>query len=443
MRVSIPWLLALLTLALPCPGQDSAAVALLEGWPRWRGPLGTGEAPRADPPVRWSETENIRWKTALPGHGHATPVVLGGRVFVATAVPVGEAGPPRYSEAPGGHDEMPITHAIDFRLLALDAADGDIVWERTLHTAVPHEGGHVTASLASASPVTDGRRLLVSFGSYGLYALDLDGELLWSRNLGRMSSLHGHGEGSSPALHGDTAVLCWDHEGPSFLVAFDADSGEERWRTERPRGSSWSTPVVVERDGRAEVIVAGARRLRSYALEDGALLWECAGLSAENVVATPVVAGDLVIAGSTYDSPGLLAVRFPGASGDLTGGERVAWTRRRGAPYVASPLLVDGVLYSIAHFQNVLTRLDAATGAPAPGAFRVDGLRSIFASPLAAAGRVYIPDRDGTTAVIGAGEAPEALALNRLDDSFSASPVAVGDALYLRGAEFLYCIAAD
>jgi outer membrane protein assembly factor BamB len=410
-------------------------------WPQWRGPLGTGAAPHADPPTGWSESENVRWKTALPGKGHSSPIVWGDRIFVTTAVPSGPVLKPIFTHAPGAHDNAPVTRRQQFVVLAVSRRDGSILWRNTVHDGLPQEGAHRTASFASHSPVTDGRHVFAFFGSHGVYALDLDGHLIWKADLGRMRPLHGHGEGSSPALHGDTLVVNWDHEGQSFVVALDKRTGRRRWRVERDEVTSWATPIVVEHRGRQQVVVSGTRRIRGYDLATGKTLWECAGLSA-NVVASPVAGDGMVFAGSSYEKRALLAIRLDGAKGDITGTDRVAWTRARGTPYVPSPLLYEGALYFLAHYQGILTRVDARTGADAPGPFRLPGIGDVYASPVAAAGRVYLTDRDGNTLVLGGGKRPEVLALNRLDDSFSASAALAGRELFLRGERHLYSLAA-
>lgn len=412
----------------------------LHYWPQWRGPLGNGVAPHSDPPVEWSENKNVRWKTALPGKGHSTPVIWGDRVFVTTAVPLGEALPPKYSGAPGGHDEIPITHRHEFKALAIQRSDGKIVWEKTLRVELPHQGGHRTASLASASPVTDGENLFIHFGSWGLYCLDLEGTLRWQVDLGQLETLHGHGEGSSPALHGGTLVVNWDHEGESFIIAFDKGTGRQRWKTKRDRATSWTTPLIVDHGGKAQVIISGSKRLQSYDLATGDLVWQCEGLSVENVVSSPVSGHGLVFAGSTYDRPGTLAIRLDGARGDITGSKQVVWQRSRGASYVPSPVLSGNALYFLYHFQGILTRVDAVTGEDRPGAVRIPGIHNVFASPVAAAGRIYVTSREGVTAVLKDSDNPEQIAENRLEDSFSASPALAGNELYLRGERFLYCI---
>ncbi len=428
--------------ATPGGTAPDAPADAAQQWPQWRGPWATGVAPHADPPIHWSDSENIRWKTALPGKGHSTPIVWGDRVFVTSAVPYGEALPPQFSEMPGEHDNAPTTHHHEFRVLALDRSDGSILWQRTLYRELPREAGHVSASLASQSPVTDGEHLYVSFGSRGLYCLDFDGELVWEIQPGDYFSKHGHGEGTSPVLHGDSLVLIWDHEGPSWITAYDKRNGEPRWQVERDEPTSWATPIIVEHAGLVQVVVSGTQRIRGYDLADGRVIWECAGLSS-NVVASPVYADGMVYAGNSYNTRVMMAIDLEGAEGDISGSQHVVWSRRRGAPYVPSPLLYDDALYFLNHYQNVLTRVRARSGDEAPGALRLTGLRSLYASPVGAAGRVYFSDLEGATLVIQHADDPEVLALNQLDDSFSASAAIAGRELFLRGERFLYCIAED
>ncbi len=410
-------------------------------WGQWRGPLATGVAPHADPPLTWSEKENLRWKAELPGKGHASPVVWGERVYVTTAVPWGEPIEPIVDDAPGTHDSIPVTRSHRFEALALDRRDGKILWRTLLREEVPHEGGHVTGSYASASPATDGEVVIASFGSRGLYALDREGGLLWQRELGRMQTLHAHGEGSTPLLHGEHVVVVHDHQGESFVAAFDRLTGEPRWRVARDEPTSWATPIAVDHDGRTQVIVSGTNRVRAYDLADGAVLWECGGLSS-NVVCSPVAGGGLLFAGSSYERQALFALDLARAKGDVTGSEAVLWVRRRATPYVPSLLLLEDSLYFLHHYQGFLARVEARTGAEPQKAVRLEGADDVYASPVAAAGRIYVTDRSGLTVVLRHGPEPEILARNVLDDSFSASAALAGREFFLRGARFLYCLAA-
>ncbi len=413
----------------------------LRYWPQWRGPLANGVAPLANPPVEWSEKKNIRWKIELPGKGHSSPVVFGGRVYVMTAAPVGEAQKPVHDSAPGVHDSIPVTHRHQYIVMALSRSDGHVLWKKAVREEWPHEGGHETGSPASNSPTSDGELLYAFFGSRGLYCLDLDGAVKWQKDLGKMQTLHAHGEGSSPVLYGDTLIVNWDHEGSSFLYAFDKRTGQQLWKAARDEKTSWSTPLVVERDGKPQVIVSATKRVRGYDLATGAQLWECGGLT-DNVVSSPVHWRDLIIAGNSYYSQAMLAIRLAGAKGDLTGTTNVVWKLNRLTPYVSSPLLYDDMLYHIRHNQNILVRLDPATGKLRDEPLRLDGIRDfIFSSPVGASGRIYVTARDGTTVVLRHDQENTTLAVNRLDDSFSASAALVDKELYLRGERFLYCIA--
>lgn len=430
-----------LTLGLPTETRAEGAAAD-EGWPQWRGPLGTGVSATAEPPLTWSagDDTNIRWKTELPGRGHSTPVVWRDHVFVTSAIPYGPALKPRMSQAPGAHDNLPATHRHKFVVIALDRRDGRIRWQRTVREALPHDGGgHNTGSLASHSPVTDGERVIACFGSNGLYCLDFDGSVLWEADLGQMHSLHGHGEGSSPALSGRTLVVNCDHEGGSFVVAFDTQTGNELWRAARDEVTSWSSPIIIEHGGRLQAVVNGTRRMRGYALDSGEVLWECGGLSS-NVVASPVYADGMVFAGSSYEKRALLAVRLDGSHGDVTDTRQIAWTRSRGSPYVPSPLLYDGSLYYLGHYQAVLSRVNAKSGLDDPGAMRLPGLGDIYASPVAAAGRIYVTDREGTTLVLAHTNKLKVLAENRLEERVNASAALAGRELFLRGETSLYCV---
>jgi outer membrane protein assembly factor BamB len=423
-------------------GTSNCAVPA-ESWLQWRGPLASGVAPHANPPIQWSETNNIRWKMVLPGKGHSSPIAFGDSVYVLSAVPVGEAQKPVHDDAPGVHDSVPVTHRHQFLALRIGRKDGRVLWSKVLREEWPHEGGHETGSLASNSPVSDGERLYAFFGSRGVFCLDLKGEQVWQRDLGRMHTLHSHGEGSSPVLHDDTLIVCWDHERDSFLYALDKRTGKTLWKVPRDEKTSWSTPLIIELEGKPQVIVSATKRVRGYDLATGTQLWECAGLT-DNVVSSPVYYRGLVIAGNSYYSQAMLAIKIPGAKGDITGTDHVAWKLNRLTPYVSSPLLYDDTLYFLRHNQNVLSRLDPVTGKPRGEPLRLDGLKDfIFSSPVGAAGRIYITARDGTTVVLRHDRENAPMAVNHLEDSFSASAAIIDRELYLRGERFLFCIAEN
>ena len=419
-----------------CTDQSAAG-----NWPQWRGPLANGVSPSANPPISWSETNNVRWKIPLPGKGHSSPIVFGDSVYLLGATPVGGAQKAVHDDAPGVHDSVPVTHRHQFFALAVNRRDGSILWQKSLREEWPHEGGHVTGSLVSNSAVTDGEHLYAFLGSRGLYCLDLKGEVKWQKDLGRMKTLHAHGEGSSPVLYDNTLIVCWDHEGDSFLYAFDKRSGRQLWKVARDEKTSWSTPLVVKHKGKAQVIVSATKRVRGYDLATGTLLWECAGLT-DNVVSSPVHVDGMVVTGNSYYQQAMLAIRLEGAKGDITATDRVAWKLNRMTPYVSSPLLYDNTLYFLRHNQNILSRLDPATGQPRGEPLRLEGINDfIFSSPVGAANRIYITGRDGNTVVLSHDRENKTLAVNPLDDSFSASAAVAGREIYLRGERFLYCVA--
>lgn len=421
-----------------------AASSLRAGdWPQWRGPLANGVAPGANPPTEWSEQKNIRWKVALPGRGHSSPIIQGERVYVTAAAPVGEARQPVFDSAPGVHDSIPVTHRHEYLVLALERKSGRIVWRKVVREEWPHEGGHTTGSPASNSPVTDGEFVYAFFGSRGLYCLDTEGRIRWQLDLGKMQTLHAHGEGSSPVLHGDRLIVNWDHEGESFLHAFDKRTGKQLWKVARDEKTSWSTPLLVNVAGKTQVVVSATRRVRGYEVETGKLLWECDGLT-ENVVASPVQWKDLLIAGNSYYRQAMVAIRLPGARGDISRSTNVAWRLNRLTPYVSSPLLYGDTLYHLRHNQNVLVRLNPATGELHGDPLRLEGIQDfIFSSPVGAAGRIYITGRDGNTVVLRQGGDHATLAVNKLDDSFSASAALADREIYLRGERHLYCISEN
>jgi outer membrane protein assembly factor BamB len=452
-------------------------------WPSWRGPNYNGVVPEADPPVEWSETDNVRWKVELPGPGHATPVVWDDRIYVLSAVRTENTAEP--AEAQPGEDDgaswrpeatlpsvLPAsmqqqsqeqqqpqqsspqrrrggrperekpTHVYKFVVSAHDRGTGKTIWQTVVKEEVPHESGHQTASQASASPVTDGEYVWASFGSRGLYCLNKNGKVVWAKDLGQMKTRNEFGEGSSPVLHGDTLVLNWDHEGDSFIVALDKRTGEQRWKVPREEPTSWSTPLGIEDGGRALVVVSAANRVRAYDLKTGDVVWNCGGLGV-NCIPTPVEDGGVLWVMSGYREAAGMAIRYAGAKGDISDSEAVLWKVDKGLSYVPSPVLYDGKLYFFQRFSNVLSCYDLKTGKVHYTEQRVEGVGNIYASPVGASGRIYVLDREGMTAVFRHGETFEMLATNKLDDAFDASPVIVGDELYLRGHKYLYKVAQD
>ena len=441
---------ALSILTLPLVGQDTGlSDTQTTSWPQWRGPLATGVSPTAEPPTEWSETKNIRWKVELPGYGSASPIVWDDHIFILSAIPAGagSAGGPglfgRLRDRLMGAVGVPMLSSSEvqqFTVSAYDRRDGSVVWERVAVSEQPHEGRHATGSWASASAVTDGEVLCAFFGSRGLYCYDLEGTLLWDQDFGDMEIRMGFGEGASPALHGDSIVVVWDHQGQSFITSLDKWTGQERWRTPRQEITSWSTPLVVDYQGRTQVITSATDRVRSYDIDTGVLVWEGAGVTL-NAIPTPVTADGIVYLMSGYRGNQLYAVDLSKARGDITGTDAIVWSHDRDTPYVPSPVLHDGILYFTKSNSGVLSAHDAKSGRKIYGPERLPGIRDIYASPVVAGNYLYVTSRDGVTLVLETGSQLRVVATNALDDQIDASAAVVESEIYLRGQQYLYCIA--
>ena len=448
-------------------------------WPSFRGPEFTGVAPQGNPPTTWSEDENVRWKVELPGQGSGSPIVWGDRIYLQTAIKTDrtadsieetasevrtspfqlvaddQAEEPQENNRPrdgerrrGGFGRRgggggfggggAPTNYYQFIVMCLDRKSGDVVWQQTACEAIPHEGHHGTASFASATPVTDGKNLYVSFGSRGIYSYTMDGELRWHKDLGKLNIRHTFGEGSSPALYKDTLIVNWDHEGQSFITALDANTGETKWKVERDEESTWLTPLVVEHDGKVQIIVNGMNRARGYDLADGETIWECGG-QAMGAVPTAVVYEDLVFCMTGHRGSALYAIPLS-AKGDITDSDQIAWHLDRDTPYVPSPLIYGDQLYFTKSNNAILSCHNAKTGEVIYRGKRLPEMDTIYASPVAAADKIYFAGRNGATTVIKHGPEFEVLATNMLDEPIDATPALVDNELIIRTSGHLYSI---
>ena len=406
-------------------------------WGQWRGPDATGVSRTANPPAEWSETKNVRWKVEVPGRGSGSPVVWGDRVYLLTAVPEGVTG--EAAHQPLGRS-LP---AHKFVVMAIDRKTGKTVWERVAKTEAPHEAAHQeNGTWASASAITDGEHVIASFESRGIFAYDMNGTPVWQKDLGDKRMRNMFGEGSTPALHGRHLVIVWDHQGESFIVTLDKRTGEELWRKPREEIDTWATPLILTAGGRAQVVTGAMNKIQSYDLETGDLVWHTAGLTM-NPIPSPVAADGMVFLMSGFRGNSLKAIKVAEAKGDITGTPAIAWTVDRDTPYVPSPLLYDGVLYVLKSNTGVLSAYDAKTGTPHYALQRLEATPNVFASPVGAGGRVYIPGREGRIVVLKHGPAFEIVATNTLADGFDASPALVDGEIYLRGYKHLYCIATN
>jgi len=327
-----------------------------------------------------------------------------------------------------------------FTVLCLDRKTGKTLWERVAKTAAPHDGYHRTyGSLASNSPVSDGKFLYVSFGSRGIYCYDLNGKLIWEKDLGvKMRMRNQFGEGVAPMLVGDKLIANFDQEADSFIVALDKLSGKVLWRKNRDEISTWAVPLLVEHNGRKQLVTSGTNKVRTYDPESGKLIWECAGLGL-NAIPAPVWQGDLVYVMTGHRDPKLMAIRL-GKEGDVTGTDAIVWSQTRGMSYTPSPVLHENKFYALTD-TGMLSCFDAATGKPFYHQQRLPQADNFKASPVGADGKLYLASESGATYVVKMGEKFEVLATNILEDQFFiASTVIVEGELFLRSSRQLFCI---
>lgn len=386
-----------------------------ENWPGWRGPHGNGVSDESSAPLEWSPDSGVRWIAELPGMGVSTPIVWDDRVLVTSS---------------SGHQHR------NLNLICLDRRDGTILWHRRFFGSAPTRYFEGRSSMATPTPVTDGRHLWAFFGTGDLFCLDLDGDLVWTRSLVQEYDRFQNrfGMSSSPLLVDEMVVLQCDHWGQSYLLAMEKATGKTVWKTDREENLSWTTPLVTDVAGRTEIVVPGTLRVRSYDPATGRQLWMVEGLT-RDMVPTPV-AGDGMIYVTCGPGGASYAIRA-GGSGNITE-SHVAWRNPRGAPFVPSPIYVDGRYYLIDD-KGIATCLDGKSGE------RIHQRRlgtAFTASPVAAAGRLYFIDEQGATAVLSADENFEVLARNELGENINvlSSPALAHGELFIRSMSHLYCI---
>ena len=428
-------------LSLPLQGANQ--------WPSWRGPNADGTVTGCEPPTQWSATQNIKWKLKLPGSGSSTPIIWNEKLFLllaeATGVPASpeaiaqtrvkiEGTPPLPTVA---NPEPRIIHRFD--VLCVNRTTGKVLWRKTAAEELPHEGYHRDHGYASSSPVTDGKHLYINYGSRGVHCYSLEGKRVWSRDLGKMTTRRHYGEGSSPALHGNTLIVNWDHEKQSFIIALDKRTGKTLWKNPREEVTSWATPLVVVHEGVPQVIVSGTHRVRSYEIKTGKVLWECGGQTV-NAIPTPVQGLGNVYVASGYRGRAMYAIKL-GSQGDLTDTPAIAWEVHRSTPYIPSPLLHQKRIYFFSANQARLSCYDAADGTAHFVSEPIEGLFGVYASPVATEDKIFITGRSGNMAVLTPGKVLKTERINKLGEPVDASPAIVGNEIYIRGRSHLYCIA--
>ncbi|NIM99801.1 MAG: PQQ-binding-like beta-propeller repeat protein, partial [candidate division Zixibacteria bacterium] len=347
-------------------------------WHQWRGPYMTGVSPNGNPPLEWSETKNLKWKISIPGKGHASPVIWGDQIFILTAIEtdkdtqeVEESEPPQQA-----HRGMPVnrtTKVHKFVIFAINRHEGKILWQRTVKEEAPQEGTHEMGSWASHSPVTDGEHVYAYFGSRGLFCFDMQGTLIWERDFGQLNKRMNFGEGSSPALYEDRIIVNWDHEGQSFIIALDKKTGKDIWKVDRDEGTSWATPLVVENDGKLQVVTSATKLVRSYDFNTGRLLWECSGMT-QNAIPSPLAADGMLYVMSGFRGNALLAIDLSKAKGDIVNSDAIVWQHDKDTPYAPSGMLFDNKLYFFRSNNGILSCFDARTGKEYYSGQRLEGM---------------------------------------------------------------------
>lgn len=419
-----------------------------DNWPQFRGPNSTGviDGPTKLPET-WNATENVAWKTDIPGRGWSSPVVWGNRVFLTTVVNSGKSEDPKKGLYFGGDRPVPPESKHEWIVLCLDLESGETLWRKQLHQASPKTSIHIKNSFASETPVTDGKHLYVLFGGVGVYCFDLDGNEIWMKNLKPAKTRYGWGTAASPVLHGDRLYVINDNDEDSYLLALDKQTGEEVWRVERDEKSNWATPYIWQNELRTEIVTPGTGKVRSYDLS-GKELWSFSGMSSITI-ATPYKHQGLLYISSGYvgdKSRPLYAIRA-GAQGDIslqgdeTSNESIAWSQPTGGPYNPTTIAYDGIVY-VLHDRGLIATYNASDGSEIYSKKRIPKGGAFTSSPWAYDGKIFCLNEDGKTFVIKAGDEFDVLRTNSLadDDMGMATPAIAGDRLLIRTAARVYCI---
>jgi outer membrane protein assembly factor BamB len=415
-------------------------------WATFRGPFARGIADKQDLPTDWDikSGRNIRWKTAIPGQGHSSPVVWEDKLFVTS---VTRTKPPALVLGDAGGIALAndkIAHT--WRVSCLNAKDGTLLWSKDLHAGVPRATRHVKSSQVNATPATDGRTVVAILGSEGLYALDMQGNLKWRADLGVLnpglyrSPESEWGHASSPIIFENRVIVQVDRHSDSYLAAFDLLTGKRAWNVTRVERPVWSTPTLHTVGPRTELIVVGGEYVRGYDPRTGQEIWRFRD-EAEVKMPTPFVADDLIVLAGGYRGRPLYALK-PGAQGDIseaenaTTGRYLAWRSEAGGPYTTTPLAYQGVLYAVRD-EGILGTYDLKTGATL---YRQRTNTTHSASPIASDGKIYLAAEGGEVIVLKAGRTFAQVARNDMGETVMATPAIANNTLYVRTAGYVYAI---
>lgn len=412
--------------------------ASAQQWPQFLGPDASMIVEEGNPPDTWSESENIAWTHAMGGESWSSPVIWDQQVFITWAEVVND---PQVQKAEGDVGGR----VYSWQVACLDLERGKELWSAEARRGYPRMKKHAASNYASETPLTDGERLYVYFGMHGLYCYSLDGQLLWSRDLGAYHTQLGWGTGSSPLMDGERIFIQVDNHESSFLVALDKRSGEEVWRVDRDEHTTYSTPYLWQNRLRSELVVGG-QIIRSYLPETGQLLWELEGKGKNTI---PTAKGDpdrLYVGNVKYlKTPATLFCVKAGAKGDISPAEGdsisdgVIWSYADAPLGNPTPLLYKGLLYVVGNRKGLVHILDAADGSLVQR-LKFSGTGEVWSSPWAHQDKVFFTDGKGTTTVFKAGEDFAPLHQNKLDDKIWSSVAASGDNYLIKGLDRLYCI---
>ena len=434
-------LIALL-LFVSCIIQSAGA----QNWPQFRGSKSNQLIDDGNLPLEWDSNTNIAWKAELEGRGWSSPIIWEDRVFYTNAVIDRSSVPDSLITDFRGNELNPREAVYSFQVHCLDLNDGREIWQKTAYEGIPGITTHPSNTHASETPVTDGERLYVYFGMNGLYCYDLDGELLWKRDMGAFPSTSNWGTATSPLVYNDLLYMQIDSDSASYLAALDKRTGKHIWRVERNENTNWSTPVIWQNTYRNELITSGQKAC-SYDPETGELIWELY-LGGGRNISSPVASKDMLFLGNEEREGGggiLYAVKA-GAEGDISlqGSDStsagVAWIRKKSGLSMPSPLLHNGLIYIVERRRGQIFCYEAATGNPVYTSVQVPDAGPFWASPWASSERIYCLDEEGKTFIIEPGREFRVLGVNKLNDRIWSS-VAVGrDSYVFRGVDYLWCV---
>jgi outer membrane protein assembly factor BamB len=419
-------------------------------WPQFRGPFASGIVESKALPDHWDATtgENIRWKIKIPGLGHSSPVVWGDRIFLTTAIS-GSGNDSLKVGLYGDIDEVGDRSIHEFRVYCIDKNTGEIVWERLAHKGIPVTERHTKSSHANPTPATNGRYVVVFFGSDGMYCYDFDGNLAWTKNFGRINAGPytdpdvEWGFASSPVIHENRVIVQCDIIGDGFLASLDLETGEEIWRTPREDVATWSTPNFLNKYGQRQIVVNGYSHIGGYDFDTGKELWRL-GNGGDAPAPTPVFGNGLIYIHSSHGRyQPIFAIR-PEARGDITlnpestTNRYIVWSIKRGGAYLPTNLVYGKYLYNLRMNGNI-TCFDARTG-EVIYRNRIPDAPGISSSGVASNGKLYYSLEQGDVVVVRAGPDFEILSRNPMEDLMMATPAISGDMIFFRTRHFLVAV---